>query len=276
MPVTRPLVRYHGGKFLLAPWIISHLPNHHVYVEPFGGGGGVLLRKPRSNAEIYNDLDGEIVNVFRMARDHGDALIRTVELTPFANKEFMMGYEPSDDPLEQARRTIVRSFMGFGSAAMCGETSTFRANIYRDGTTPALSWRNYPVALRCLIDRLRGVVIENKDAVSVMQQHDGPDTVHYVDPPYVHCTRSLKAGSTDNRKSYKHEMTNDQHRDLAAVLRRLQGAVVLSGYPCRLYDELYGEWTRIDKAAYADGARDRIECLWLSPNTRTHQMMMNI
>lgn len=272
--VTRPLVRYHGGKFLLAQWIISHLPPHRVYVEPFGGGGSVLLRKPRSYAEVYNDLDGEIVNVFRVARDRGDELIRSLELTPFARDEFLNSYEPSNDPLEQARRTIARSFMGFGSAAVCGESSGFRANSNRSGTTPAQDWRNYPDCLTAIIDRLRGVVIENKDAVEIMQYHDGPETVHYVDPPYVHDTRAR--GNRTSVKSYKHEMTDDQHRELASALHDLQGAVVLSGYHCPLYDDLYGYWDRVERNTHADGAKDRVEVLWLSPNTRANQMRMNL
>ena len=273
---TRPIVRYHGGKFLLANWIISNFPPHRTYVEPFGGGGSVLLRKPRSYAEVYNDLDGEIVNVFRVVRDRGDELRRALELTPFAREEFLLSYDPSDDPVEQAMRTITRSFMGFGSASVCGEVSGFRANSNRSGTTPAQAWRNYPDSLPAAIDRFRGVVIEQRDASEVMCQHDGPDTLCYVDPPYVHETRSGKTRGTVTRKAYKHELTDDQHRDLAAVLNTLQGAVILSGYRCPLYDELYAGWQRIDRAAHADGARDRVESLWLSPNCLANQMRMTI
>jgi len=153
----RPLVRYHGGKWKLAPWIISHLPRHRVYVESFGGGASVLLRKPRSYAEIYNDLDGEIVNLFRMARDHGAELVRVCELTPFARDEFAHAYDSSADPLEQARRTLIRAFMGFSSAAASAAQRTgFRANSNRSGTTPAQDWKNYPAHLHSVIDRLRG------------------------------------------------------------------------------------------------------------------------
>lgn len=117
----RPVLRYHGGKWRLAPWICAHFPAHRLYVEPFGGAASVLLRKPRSYGEIYNDLDGEIVNVFRVLRDNGHALRAALELTPFAREEFAESYMPHSDPIEQARRTIVRSFQGFGSAAVCGE-----------------------------------------------------------------------------------------------------------------------------------------------------------
>ncbi len=116
--LTRPLVRYHGGKWRLAPWIVGFIPAHRVYVEPYGGGGSVLLRKPRSYGEIYNDLDGEIVNLFRVVRDRGEALVRVLELTPFAREEFLDGWHVSDDPVEQARRTLIRAYMGFGSSAV--------------------------------------------------------------------------------------------------------------------------------------------------------------
>lgn len=246
---------------MLAPWIISNFPAHRTYVEPFGGGGSVLLRKPRSYAEVYNDLDGEIVNLFIVARDDGERLAMLCELTPFARTEFSQSYEPSADPLEQARRTLARSFMGFGSNSHNKKTG-FRANSNRSGTTPAHDWMNYPDALRTTIQRLRGIVIENRDALKCMQQHDSLETLHYVDPPYVMSTRS------DGHSDYSHEMTEVDHQVLAAGLADLKGMVIVSGYRCDLYGALYRGWQRIDKAAYADGAAKRIESLWLSPNIK--------
>jgi DNA adenine methylase len=260
--ITRPIIRYHGGKFRLAPWIIGHFPAHRIYVEPFGGGGSVLLRKPRSYAEIYNDLDGEIVNVFRAARDNGCALANALELTPFSRDEFVLSYHSTDNDIEQARRTIFRSFAGFGSASACGKKSGFRANSNRSGTTPAHDWRNYPDAFRNVIARLQGVVIENRDALECMVQHDTPETLHYVDPPYVHDTRSLGSRT----KAYKHEMDDQQHIVLLVGLKKLTGKVIVSGYRCELYDDLLAGWHRIDRVAHADGARERVESLWISPN----------
>jgi DNA adenine methylase len=253
----RPILRWHGGKWVLANWISQHLPKHRVYVEPFGGAGSVLLRKPRSYAEVYNDLDGEVVNLFRVAREHGDVLRLALELTPFARDEFALSYAPTDDPVEQARRTVARSFMGFGSNSH-NKATGFRANSNRSGTTPAHDWRNYPDAFVAVIERLRGVCIENRDAVEVMQAHDGDETVHYVDPPYVASTR-------DNGGDYRHEMTDADHEALAQELNKLRGAVVLSGYASQLYDELYKDWQKIERHAMADGARARTEVLWLSP-----------
>lgn len=260
--LTRPIMRYHGGKWKLAPWIISYFPPHRVYTETFGGAASILLRKPRAYAEIYNDLDGEIVNVFRVLRDHDKAveLSRQIALTPFARDEFDLSYEASDNDIEQARRTILRTFAGFGSGAMNSTKPTgFRSNSTRAGTTPAHDWAHFPDALPAIIERLAGVVIENRPAVEIIRQHDSPETLHYVDPPYVHSTRKERQA-----KNYRHEMTDDQHRELADVLHDCAGMVVLSGYDCELYRDLYGDWTRFDRSTFADGAKARTESLWLN------------
>lgn len=257
---TRPICRYHGGKWKLADWIISNFPKHKVYVEPFGGAASVLLKKERSYAEVYNDLAGEMVNLFKVARDDGEALAQLVELTPFARTEFSGSYEPSTDPLEQARRTLVRSYMGFGSAAASKKATGFRANSTRSGTTPSHDWANYPDALRLVIQRLRGVVIENRDALSVMAQHDSKETLFYVDPPYV-------ASSRDAGSDYLHEMSDSDHESLAVFLNGLKGMVVVSGYESDLYTAAFEGWKRIEREAFADGARPRLEVLWLNKAT---------
>lgn len=269
---SRPILRYHGGKWILAPWIISQFPSHKVYVEPFGGAGSVLLRKPRSYAEVYNDLDGEIVNVFRVLRNPSQAreLERVIRLTPFAREEFEEAYLSSGDPIEQARRTIIKSFMGFGSDGITAIYGTgFRANSNRSNTTPAHDWNNYPNYISDFCERLSGVVIENRTAIDVMDQHDGDKTLHYVDPPYPHSTRHQGARA----HQYRHEMTNSDHRELAEFLRTLKGMVIISGYPCGLYDhDLYPDWFRVDRDAYADGAKARTEVMWISPAAARSQL----
>jgi len=257
--VTRPVLRWHGGKYVLAPWIISHFPRHRVYVEPFGGAGSVLLRKERSQAEVWNDLDGDLVNLFRVLRGPVAArLIQELQLTPFARDEFRLAYEASDDPVERARRMVVRSFMGFGSNAT-HRKSGFRANGIRAGTLPQHDWVNYPEALKAVIERLRGVVVENKPALDVMAQQDAEHTLFYVDPPYVMDTRS------DGGADYAHEMNDSDHGELLEALQALKGMVVLSGYPCALYDDALSRWRRIERETFADGAAKRTEVLWINP-----------
>lgn len=255
----RPLLRWHGGKWLLAPWIIGLMPKHRVYVEPFGGAGSVLIRKPRCYAEIWNDLDGNVVNLFQVLRsDRAAELVDLVRLTPFASDEFKLAYEACDDPVERARRLIIRSFMGFGSNGHNRATG-FRSNSNRSGTTPAHDWVNYPVSLRLIVERLQGIVILNRDACEVMAGHDGPDTLHYVDPPYVFETRA------DLSKDYAHELSDSDHEKLLDFLNGLTGMVMLSGYPCDLYDNGLPGWQRITRKALADGARERTEVIWMNP-----------
>ena len=260
----RPILRYHGGKWLLAPWVLSHFPPHRVYVEAFGGAASVLLQKPRSCAEVYGDLDGEIVSLFRVLRDPELALRlrELLELTPYARSEFAESYRPDGDPVEQARRTLARSFMGFGTVAASGRKTGFRSNVTRSGSTPASDWAGFPNCIAAFVDRLRGVVLENRTAADVIRQFDGEETLHYVDPPYPHSTRTLTAKWD---RIYRHEMSDEDHRSLAVLLHDLQGMVVLSGYPCDLYDmELFSEWERFERKHLADRAVPRIEVLWLN------------
>ena len=252
----RPLLRYHGGKWMLAPWIISHFPEHRVYTEAFGGGASVLLRKERSYAEIYNDLAGEIVNVFRVLRNNPEGLRSRLLLTPFARAEYVAAYEQTGDLVERAARTIMKSFMGYGSDSIFRK-SGFRANSNRSGTTPAHDWANFPKVLNFFIQRLSGVVLEERAAAEVILAHDSPTTLHYVDPPYLHSTRS-------SRKAYRHEMSDEDHRKLALLLREAQGKVIISGYPSDLYEEIYSGWRRVERASLADGARRRVEVLWMN------------
>lgn len=270
---SRPVMRYLGGKFgsrgCLAEWIVSAFPEHRIYVEPFGGAASVLMRKRRSYAEVYNDLNEDVVNVFRVLRDPSQAeQLRTqLELTPFSRQEFDVARVASDDPVESARRSIFRSFAGFGSAsANIDYVTGFRANSNRSGTTPAHDWRAYPEVVPQFVDRLRGVVIECRDAIDVMRHHDTPETLHYVDPPYLRSTRQQGVTRPGNpRQEYTHEYTDAEHEQLAEALHGLRGMVVLSGYPSAMYEALYANWRRIDRASFADGARPRIECLWLNP-----------
>lgn len=297
MNPTRPILRYHGGKWLLAPWLLSLFPPHRVYVEPFGGAASVLLRKPRCYAEVYNDLDEEVVNLFAVVRDRGEELRRVLQLTPFARVEYEAAWMAAEDPIEQARRTVIRAFMGFGSAAATmkrrngtkgGKPGTgFRANSNRSGTTPAHDWHHYagtgfrtytgiegeknprrtiPATdwdtysdcIAPIIERLRGVVIENKPAKDVILAHDGEQTLHYVDPPYLPETR-------DAGVDYRHEMSEADHRDLAELLKNVRGKVLISGYASDLYDrELYPDWLRLEREHLADGAQKRTEIVWMN------------
>lgn len=265
--IKRPVLRYHGGKFLLAPWITSHFPKHRIYVECFGGGGSILMQKPRSYAEVYNDKWDTVVNVFEVLRDRVAAaeLERRLRLTPYSRTEFNkcgeLSIAQTVDQIEKARLTIFRSFAGFGSASTNAKHSTgFRANSNRSGTTPAQDWVNYPDQIKSFVDRLMGVVIENKDYQEVILQHDSAETLFYLDPPYVHTTRNMQRGNA----AYAFEMTDDDHREMASLVNNIKGMAVISGYECELYNTLFGNWNKVNRKAFADGAVERVECLWIN------------
>lgn len=268
----RPLLRYYGGKWRIAPWIMSYFPVHKVYTECYGGAASLLLQKPQSFSEIYNDIDDEIVNPFTVMRDYGSVLIEKLKLTPYSRTEFIQSYLPSDDPIEQARRTIIRSFQGFGPTSAVGKKTGFRSNSNKSNKTPSNDFKSLPWGLEYIIYRLRGVVIENKDAISVMKQHDSKKTLQYVDPPYVHDTRI----DASKQNSYMFELTDSDHQDLSREIKDLKGMVVLSGYRSDLYDEQYKDWHRIDCHAYADGAKSRIESLWLNESALLNQVQISL
>lgn len=265
MSPTRPALRFHGGKWRIAPWIIQHLPAHELYVEPYGGAGSVLLRKPPSRGEVLNDLDGEIVNFFRVLRTPRRAkiLLRAIELTPFSRREYKAALHSVKDPIERARRMAVRAYFGFGSDSYRPDRhSGFRGRFCGSGhSTSAPDWAHYPAGLIYVIERLRNVVIENREALDLIEIYDKPGTLFYCDPPYPKSTRSA---CSNGRHTYTFEMTDAQHEALAAKLQTIKGLAVISGYRCPLYDRLYAGWHRVDREALADGATSRTESLWLS------------
>ena len=261
---TRPMLRYHGGKWRLAPWIISHFPAHRIYVEPYGGAGSVLLRKQRSYSEVFNDKWDELLNLFRIVRDDPAPLIAALYHTPYSRKEYILSFELSEDSLEQARRTVVRSYMGFGSNSLQRAVkSGFRACSNRSGTTPAHDWMHFPSSLSAIVERLRGVVLDNRDALDIIRQHDDPETLHYCDPPYVHSTRTAYAGK-GARSGYQYEMSDEDHQTMGVVLSGLRGKVIVSGYESPIYRDLFSGWRTARRATFSDRARSRIEMLWMN------------
>ncbi len=257
--VVRPVMRYFGGKWRLADWIIAHFPPHLVYTEAFGGAASLLLRKRPAKVDVYNDVDGEVVNVFRVLRDpqKWPELQRRMRCMPYARAEFERREDPSDD-IDRALWTLFISRAGFGANAMFGQATSMR--IRRDDrSTPAHEWGALWPEVARWAERFSGVMVECGPAVDVLARYDSPSALHYVDPPYMHATRG-------KRNRYRYELADQDHRDLVATLRDLAGMVVLSGYQCDLYHELLGDWKRIDRKHLADGARSRVESLWLSPS----------
>lgn len=267
---ARPALRYHGGKWRIAPWIISHFPHlmaHDVYVEPFGGSAAVLLRKERSLIEVLNDLDGDVVNFFRTLRDCPAQLIRAIELTPFSRREWEVAGEPTDDSVESARRFYLRSYGSISGPTAQWRTGWRRQKVITRGKngTQAMSTAAGMFAstehLHTVAARLRGVFIEDRPAVDLISEYDSERVLFYIDPPYPAQSRR-KWQST----AYRHEMKDEDHRQLAAVLNECRGMVILSGYDCELYDELLPDecWTKVTKQSRTNGDGMATEVLWIN------------
>ncbi|MDO9334510.1 MAG: DNA adenine methylase, partial [Dehalococcoidales bacterium] len=228
---------WYGGKFSHLDWLLRLLPNCHHYCEPFAGSAAVLLNREPSQIETYNDLDGEVVNFFRVLRDHKDRLVEAIGLTPFSREEFEQActLDPDLDAIERARRFFVRARQvrtGLAQKASLGRWANCKQTS-RAGMSGVVSrWLGSVEALPDIAERLLRVQIENRPAIEVIQLYDSPNTLFYCDPPYVHDTRG-------DCNAYSNEMTNDDHRELARVLNAVGGKVSISNYDCPLMDEIY-------------------------------------
>ncbi len=266
MNIRRPALRYHGGKWRIAPWIISHFPPHTCYAEPYGGGCSVLLQKKPSYLEVYNDADGEVVSFFQVLRSRTAELIPAIELTPFARAELDLSYEPCEDELERARRFYIRSWQGRGGARTQWRTGWRFMKSHSRAQRSIDDWKNVD-RLAFVVERLREVQIECDDALAIIQRYDAPGTLFYCDPPYLHETRGKWAG-----KAYMYEMTDEDHVKLHQVLDGIQGMAIVSGYSSELYEELYSGWGMVTREDRTDANTMATECLWISPNAARAKM----
>lgn len=257
MPISRPALRYFGGKWRIADWIISYFPQHYSYVEPFCGASSVLLRKPAAPIETINDMDNDVVNFFRVLRENYAEFARVIELTPYSRAELATAYQPTNDPLERARRLYIRSGQAFGGQRKQGGGWRFSRNSRR-GQSHIEDFRKID-HLRAIVDRLKYVQIENDDALRVIDRYDAVGTLFYVDPPYVTSARSDKW-----HVGYAYEYNDADHRILADKLRRCSAMVVLSGYETDMYAELYSGWKMVSRKSRTLNQGWAVECLWLN------------
>jgi DNA adenine methylase len=274
--LTQPL-KWWGGKHYLAPKIIDRMPRHLHYVEPFAGGLAVLLAKdpldPRHQwgdkgyeqgiSEVVNDIHGDLTTFWRVLQgeDTFAAFARRIDATPFSQVEWEEAAEPTTDPVERAARFFIRCRQS--RAGQFRDFATLSRNrTRRRMNEQASAWMTAVAGLSAVASRLRRAVVLCDDALNVIRAQDGEKTLFYLDPPYLHETRT----STD---TYQHEFTEDQHRELLATVKRCEGRVMLSGYPSELYARELAGWTRhaieIDnKAAGGASKRTMTECLWMN------------
>lgn len=264
---ARPLLRWLGGKYRLASWVVSQMPEHRIYLEPYGGAASVLFRKPRAYNEIVNDLDDELVNLFRVMREPLQArlLVRRLKLTPYAEAEYQLALEPAAEPIERAARLIVRSHLGHGSnSARIDRPSGFRCDGRKGTTNVAREWADYPAALAHMVRRLRGVSIRCLPAGEIIGRYRDPKVLIYLDPPYVTGTRSAKKKQDEGFHAYRHEMTDADHSALLDQICDHPAMIMLSGYWSELYAERLAGWRCLTKDARAHRNLPRVERLWLN------------
>jgi DNA adenine methylase len=265
--MTRKLIAFgwYGGKYSHLDWLLGLLPEAHHYCEPFGGSAAVLLNRAPSPVETYNDIDGEVVNFFRVLREQKDELIYAIGMTPFAREEFLDAIRTNGNgheltSLEQARRFFVRARQvrtGLAQTASVGRWANC-LQTSRAGMAGAVSrWLGSVEGLEWIATRLLRVQIENDVAANVIQRYDSSSTLFYCDPPYPHDSRG-------DSKAYQYEMTDAEHMQLYAVLAQVQGKVAISGYHCELMDRLYKGWNVHEEGAKMTHSvkTERSEVLW--------------
>lgn len=236
---------WYGGKYSHLSWLLPLLPEAGHYCEPFGGSAAVLINRQPAPVETYNDLDGDVVNFFRVLRDERQELINAIALTPFSREEFVRAIEEPNgniSDIERARRFYIRARQtrtGLAQTATPGRWATCR-NTSRRGMGGAVSrWLSSPYELAEIAARLIRVQIDNRHAIDVIRAYDSDETLFYCDPPYPHESRG-------DANAYGFEMSDKEHRELASVIHNVKGKVAVSGYSCPLMEELYGTWTRHD------------------------------
>ena len=256
---------WYGGKYSHLEWLLPLLPESHHYCEPFAGSAAVLLNRKPSPVETYNDMDGEVVNFFRVLRDQEPELQRVIALTPFAREEFHHAIAGAGRPasnLERARQFYVlarQTRTGLAQSATLGRWANCK-DTSRAGMSGVVSrWLGGIEGLPDIATRLLRVQIENRPALDVIRLYDSPGPLFYCDPPYLHDTRG-------DSSAYGYEMVDSEHVELAVALTRCKGKVAISGYRNDLMDRLFKNWKRFDapgKQAHSI-KKLRFECLWMN------------
>lgn len=256
---------WYGGKYSHLDWLLPLLPEAHHYCEPFGGSAAVLLNRDPSPVETYNDLDGEVVNFFRVLRNQKEELLYAIGMTPFSREEFIDAINTNGNGhhlsnLERARLFFVRARQvrtGLAQTASIGRWANC-LNTSRAGMAGAVSrWLGSVEGLEWIASRLLQIQIEHDSALNVIKRYDSPVTLFYCDPPYPHDSRG-------DSKAYQYEMTDQEHIELYQVLSQVKGKVALSGYHCDLLDELYKDWKVYEEKSKKVHSikTERVEVLW--------------
>ena len=250
----KAIFKYPGSKWNMASKIINLFPEHHSYLEPYFGSGAVLFNKPRSNIETVNDLDGNVVNLFEWIRNDPERLARAIYYTPYARQIYEDAFAAvPTDSFEKALNFYIRLNMGHGFRTN-GEKVGWKNDVQgREKAYATQDWCRLPDKIFRAAERLRGVQIENRPAVELIERFNYPNVLIYADPPYVLGTR--------HGKQYRCEMKDKDHEELLDVLLVHRGPVILSGYDNDLYNDRLHNWYREETTAYSQVASKKTEVL---------------
>jgi DNA adenine methylase len=253
--MIKPILRYPGAKWVLSKWICSNLPPHDVYLEPFAGSAAVFFCKEPVHTETLNDMDGNVINLFKVMRERPQELCRAIELTPWARDEYLRSYSAAEAQceLERARLFLVRCWQAFGTRT--GIRSGWRNRTTGRSPGEPDTWKLLPERVRLAAERLRQAQIENMDAIELIKRYNAPNCLIYADPPYMPDTRG--------NGIYAYEFNADEHSRLLDALDAHSGSVVLSGYDHALYSERLAHWRRVEKETRAEKGMQRREVLWI-------------
>ena len=259
----RAIFRYPGSKWSIADWIISHFPEGYekmVYLEPFCGSGAVFFNKNPGAVETVNDMESDIVNLFRVLRERPNDLKRVLELTPYSREEYDLSFEPCDEPVEKARRFMVKTTQAIG-AKMDGKCGWRNHKQMKIGGT-ACKWGGITETIDTAAARLRGdtthlVQIEHSDALQLIRRYNFPEVLMYLDPPYVLSTR--KGG-----KLYRYEMDDAGQAELLDLIKASRAKIIISGYDCDLYNTALAGWKKDSTMAQTTSAEMAQETIWMN------------
>ena len=258
--VSNAVIKYPGAKWGVAPWVISHFPEHRSYLEPFFGSGAVLFTKSRSAIETVNDIDGDVVNLFDWIRKDPARLAHAIRFTPYARDEYDRAWAAQYTETDNFRRAVnfyIRMMMGHGFRTT-GEKVGWKNDVQgREAAYAAKCWAKTPEVIIQAAERLRGVQIENRPAVELIRRFNYQNVLIYADPPYM-------LGTRQNRKQYRHEMTDDDHMELLEAIKAHRGPAIISGYDSDLYNRELKGWYKDGRTSFTQTASKRREILWMN------------
>lgn len=251
---VKTILKYPGAKNRIADWIVSFIPEHSIYLEPFFGSGAVFFHKKKARIETINDLDDNVYIFFKVLRNEPEELIRRLYYTPYSRTEYEKAFEPTEDEIEIARRFSIKCWQGFGCSNVY--KNGFRSS--QQGSSPQTTkhWGELPERLAWAAERLKQAQIENLPAVELLKRYDTEDVFIYLDPPYLHETRK--------NYLYKHEMTNAEHIVLLEMIKHHPGKILISGYENDMYNAILTGWNRAYMNTQAEFGFKRTETVWFN------------